>query len=194
MTPTSRLLLLLHLLVVMVMLLPKARAQHRYSTTWDLLLPLANNISLNITHYIRRVDSERHFLWNVYRTSSNSERLPTVVKELNEELTQWEYINSRINMIGLFLFGPEKYRSILSTIRDPKQGLADDMQCFASTWHMFYEHCGCLPKHCWERLTAFGNMCNYATDKAAIKEALAFACGMDIINPSSNNLYDFLTY
>ncbi|GKE13691.1 hypothetical protein Tco_1421268, partial [Tanacetum coccineum] len=68
-----------------------------------------------------------------YRTSSNSERLPTVVKELNEELTQWEYINRRINMIGLFLFGPEKYRSILSTIRDPKQGLADDMQCFAST-------------------------------------------------------------
>ncbi|GJZ75962.1 hypothetical protein Tco_0640427 [Tanacetum coccineum] len=65
MTPTSRLLLLLHLLVVMVMLLPKARAQHRYSTTWDLLLPLANNISLNTTHYIRQVDAERYFLWNV---------------------------------------------------------------------------------------------------------------------------------
>ncbi|GJT59963.1 hypothetical protein Tco_1003496 [Tanacetum coccineum] len=117
MTPTSRLLLLLPLLVVMVMLLPKARAQHRYSTTWDLLLPLANNISLNTTHYIRQVDAERYFLWN-YHTSSNSKRLSTVIKELNEELTQWEYINNRINMIGLFLFDMkniDRYSVLLET-------------------------------------------------------------------------------
>ncbi|GJW78548.1 hypothetical protein Tco_0140230 [Tanacetum coccineum] len=69
MTPTSRL-LLIPLLVVMVMLLPKARAQDRSSTAWDLLLSLANNISLNSPHYIRRVDSERHFLWNVVNTKA----------------------------------------------------------------------------------------------------------------------------
>ncbi|PWA89403.1 hypothetical protein CTI12_AA112340 [Artemisia annua] len=91
-------------------------------------------------------------------------------------------------MIGLFLFGPEKYRSILNTVRGPKQSIADDIQCLDSTWDMFYEHCGCLPKHCFERVRAFGNMCNYATDKAAIKEALAFACGMDRINPLTVNV------
>ncbi|GKC69278.1 zinc finger, CCHC-type containing protein [Tanacetum coccineum] len=59
MTMTSRL-LLIPLLVVTVILLPKARAQHRNSTTWDLLLPLANNIPLNsATEYIREVDPKR---------------------------------------------------------------------------------------------------------------------------------------
>ncbi|GJX17761.1 hypothetical protein Tco_0218593 [Tanacetum coccineum] len=127
MTPPRVLSSLYTLLLFMVMLLPISSVSRTALVPLRLMLPLANNISLNSPHYIRRVDSERHFLWNVYRTSSNSERLPTVVKELNEELTQWEYINRRINMIGLFLFGPENIDSILSTIRDPKQGLADYM-------------------------------------------------------------------
>ncbi|GJT41238.1 hypothetical protein Tco_0941103 [Tanacetum coccineum] len=267
MTTTSRLLLLIPLLVVTVILLPKACAQHRSSTTWDLLLPLANsipldsateyipqvhpkrhllwnivsicsstswelllprsnNISFDTTEYIpkldskhrllwhvvsmcnsttwelllslannigldiRESDSKRYLLWNTYRTSSTSERL-AIVKEFNEELTRWEYINSRINMIGLFLFGPEKYQSTLGTVRG-KKPIVDDWKCFKSTLELFEKHCCLLPELGSRHIRAFTNICNYVAEKAAIKEALIVSCamtkteiyGIDVRNPS----------
>ncbi|GJY70107.1 hypothetical protein Tco_0473089 [Tanacetum coccineum] len=231
MTTTSRLLLLIPLLVVTVILLPKACAQHRRcnhwyiqlpscnsipldsateyipqvhpkrhllwnivsicsSTSWELLLPRSNNISFDTTEYIRKLDSKHRLLWHVYRTSSTSERL-AIVKEFNEELTRWEYINSRINMIGLFLFGPEKYQSTLSTVRG-KKPIVDDWKCFKSTLELFEKHCCLLPELGSRHIRAFTNICNYVAEKAAIKEAIIVSCamtkteiyGIDVRNPS----------
>ncbi|GKC47758.1 transmembrane protein 194, partial [Tanacetum coccineum] len=124
--------------------------------------------------------NEKDFL-SLFRTSTSPE-IPSVILDINDQLTQWEYLNSRIDMIGLFLFGPENGRSIIHSVRAPGQPLVDDLQCLKFTTSLFVKHCGCIHTHCLRRFLAFANICNHAVDKAAIKEALAFACGLDRIN------------
>lgn len=58
---------------------------------------------------------------------------PTVIMDINKEFTQWEYLNSRIDMVGLILFGPENGRSIIRSVRGPKQNLVDELQFLEST-------------------------------------------------------------
>ncbi|GKC91347.1 hypothetical protein Tco_1151996 [Tanacetum coccineum] len=111
MTMTSRL-LLIPLLVVTVILLPKARAQHRNSTTWDLLLPLANNIPLNnATEYIREVDPKRRLLWNVVKLDSKHRLLWDIVSMCNS--TTWELLPSLATNVGLDIRELDSKRHLL---------------------------------------------------------------------------------
>ncbi|GKE00981.1 asparaginyl endopeptidase 1, partial [Tanacetum coccineum] len=160
MKTTKSPLLIPFLLVMAVTLLCKVRAHD--NTTWELLQAVANRIPLYNPDEIREWNARRYYLWDLFRTSTSPE-IPSVILDINDQLTQWEYLNSRIDMIGLFLFGPENGRSIIHSVRAPGQPLVDDLQCL-------------------KRFLAFANICNHAVDKAAIKEALAFACGLDRIN------------
>ncbi|GKE54729.1 hypothetical protein Tco_1489885, partial [Tanacetum coccineum] len=102
-----------------------------------------------------------------------------------------DYVNSRIEMVGLILFGPEKARSTLHSVRAPER-IVDDLKCFKSTLESFEKHCCLLPELGLRHMRAFANICNYVADKAAIKEALIVSCamtktkkyGIDVRNPS----------
>ncbi|GKE18257.1 hypothetical protein Tco_1425834, partial [Tanacetum coccineum] len=80
-----------------------------------------------------------------YRKSATSER-SKIVKDLNKPLTHMDYVNSRIEMVGLILFGPEKARSTLHSVRAPER-IVDDLKCFKSTALMLEIHQLKLPLH-----------------------------------------------
>ncbi|PWA43753.1 asparaginyl endopeptidase 1 [Artemisia annua] len=139
--------LLIPFLLVMVTLLCKVRAhapshlEHPKpadnTTNWELLQAIANRIPLQDTE-IRQWDVKRYWLWDIYRRSTTSEK-PTIILDINEELTQWEHLNSRIDMVGLILFGPENGRSIIRSVRRPGQDLVDELQCLESTAQLFLQ-------------------------------------------------------
>ncbi|PWA71664.1 hypothetical protein CTI12_AA276330 [Artemisia annua] len=180
--------LLMPFLLVMVILLANVRAHtsshHKpeNDTTWELLQAIANRIPSHNTE-IKERDLALHRLWETYHKSTTSER-PKIVKDLNKALTHMEYVNSKIEMAGLILFGPEKARSTLHSVRAP--------ELFSLKLALFEKYC-CLipelgPRHIW----AFVNICNYVADKATIKEALIVSClmtkteiyGLHVGNPS----------
>nr|GEW63959.1 asparaginyl endopeptidase 1 [Tanacetum cinerariifolium] len=96
-----------------------------------------------------------------------------------------------IEMVGLILFGPEKARSTLRSVRAPKR-IVDDLKCFKSTLESFEKHGCLLPELGLRHMRAFTNICNYVAKKAAIKEALIVSRAMtktkkydiDVRNPS----------
>ncbi|GJX87476.1 asparaginyl endopeptidase 1 [Tanacetum coccineum] len=128
--------------------------------------------------------------FSYYRKSATSER-SKIVKDLNNPLTHMDYVNSRIEMVGLILFGPEKARSTLRSVRAPER-IVDDLKCFKSMLESFEKHCCVLPELGLRHMRAFTNICNYVAEKAAIKEALIVSCamtktkkyGIDVRNPS----------
>ncbi|GJU38973.1 putative ribonuclease H-like domain-containing protein [Tanacetum coccineum] len=187
--------LLIPFLLVMVILLANVRAHtpshHKpeKDTTWELLQAITNRIPSHNTD-IREWDVACYRLWETYRKSATSER-PKIAKDLNKALTRMEYINSRIEMVGLILFGPEKARSTLRSVRAPER-IVDDLKCFKSTLESFEKHCCLLPELGLRHMRAFANICNYVAEKAAINEALIASCamtktkkyGIDVRNPS----------
>lgn len=70
-----------------------------------------------------------------YNRSAISDR-PAVTKILHEALSHMEYVNSRISIVGLLLFGPEKDRSTLRAVRSPDR-VVDDWQYLDSTVHFY---------------------------------------------------------
>ncbi|PWA49180.1 hypothetical protein CTI12_AA483920 [Artemisia annua] len=186
--------LLISMLIVMLIILAIVSGDTRsivdndesskteHNTTLEVLDAHANRIDLH-NREVREWDLGRYWLWGTYNMSSGSHMRPTIIMDINKEFTQWEYLNSRIDMVGLILFGPENGRSIIRSVRGPKQNLVDELQCLESTAQLFYKHCHCIHEHCLRRFPSFANMCNHASDKAAIKEAIIVACVNNKIEP-----------
>uniref|UniRef100_A0A251VSR8 Legumain prodomain domain-containing protein n=1 Tax=Helianthus annuus TaxID=4232 RepID=A0A251VSR8_HELAN len=113
---------------------------------------------------------------------SSTIQKPKVAKEIRDAVTKLAYLDSRIDMLGLILFGPKNRRSILRAVRDEKLPMVDDQRCLKSTLKLFEKHCGVLTDD--DMKQSLANICNYMVEKAAIKEAIIIACGMHDIEES----------
>ncbi|KAI7733698.1 hypothetical protein M8C21_018676 [Ambrosia artemisiifolia] len=119
-------------------------------------------------------------LWELYKNSSTFQK-PKVVKEIQDAVTKLAYLDSRIDILGLILFGPKNRQSIIRAVRDEKRQMVDDQKCLKSTLKLFEKHCGLLTDH--DMKQSLANICNYIVEKAAIKEAIILACGMRDTEP-----------
>ncbi|MFS7908605.1 putative legumain protein [Helianthus anomalus] len=156
------------------------------------LLSLSHAEQSHRVRGIKQRDVYPSYLWERYKSSSTIQK-PKVAKEIRDAVTKLAYLDSRIDMLGLILFGPQKFKSILRVVRYEKRPMVDDQRCLKSTLKLFEKHCGVLTDH--DMKQSLANICNYMVEKAAIKEAIIIACGkhdieeshgIDVGNPKVN--------
>ena len=121
------------LLLVMLILLAKVNGHTWLSrvddehhkevnaTSLEELEPISNCIRFDKMDGIREWDIKRYFLWEIV------------------SIHYMEYVNSRISIVGLLLFGPEKDRSTLRAVRSPEH-VVDDWQCSTFLLHIWCDH------------------------------------------------------
>ncbi|KAI3683754.1 hypothetical protein L1987_84269 [Smallanthus sonchifolius] len=126
---------------------------------------------------LEAMDAYLFNLWELYKNSSSSER-PKAAQKILDAVTNIAYLDSRIDMLGLILFGPLSRWSTLRSVRDKRLPIVDDQQCLKSTLRLFEKHCRVLKERSLEQSIA--NICNYVPEKAAIKEAIILVCGMHV--------------
>ncbi|KAJ0817763.1 putative legumain protein [Helianthus annuus] len=178
------------LLLVMMMLMVRNTCLSQPSSTvangtrWDVLEAATNRIHLDDDHGIRENEYYAYYLWNLYNTSSRSQRFE-IVNEMSEVLKKIAYRDSRHDMIGLILFGPEKSRSILTaTIDYKRQDVGEDYsQCLETIADLYMKHCGPIDGDGLRHRKSWPNMCLYAEDKAMIEEAIIVTCGSNNVAP-----------
>ncbi|KAJ0810061.1 putative legumain protein [Helianthus annuus] len=135
---------------------------------WDAVRAMSNPIHPRDAHLLH--------LYQQYKNSSTSNR-PTFAKEILDAVTKLAYLDSRIDMIGLLLFGPTKAWSTLRAVRDVKKPPPPAADAgLQSTLKLFEKHCGLLTEHGMKQSLA--NIYHYAVHKEAIHEAIILACGM----------------
>ncbi|KAJ0612863.1 putative legumain protein [Helianthus annuus] len=181
------------LLLVMMMLMVRNACLSQPSSTvangtrWDVLEAATNRIHLDDDDGIRENEYYAYYLWNLYNTSSRSQRFE-IVNEMSEVLKKIAYRDSQHDMIGLILFGPEKSRSILSaTIDYKRQDVGEDYgQCLETIADLYMKHCGPIDGDGLRHTKSWSNICLYAEDKAMIEEAIIVTCGSNNVAPYGN--------
>ncbi|KAI7743130.1 hypothetical protein M8C21_010028 [Ambrosia artemisiifolia] len=155
-------------------------------TRWELLESIADQIHVQDGISVPTPEYYRYYLWDLYKSSPRSQRLETINK-MSEAFKQLAYRDWRLDVLGLFLFGPDKGRSFLRIRHDERPEPVDVLgyvQCSQVLDDLFEKHCGppCLMglRHRHSR----ENLCYLAT-KEAIEEAMILACGMNVIEPGA---------
>ncbi|GKA78363.1 hypothetical protein Tco_0784900, partial [Tanacetum coccineum] len=153
----------------------------------DLLESIANSISSTIDMTsVSFSEMQSYSLWHSYAGSSRSYR-PTGVKILNQQMTDKEYVKSRIHMAGTILFGPEKASSILYSVT-PRDNLflPEERLCIHSMMTLFAKHCGFRGQYQYKHLRPFKNLCNHVVDRTEIEGAFIVSCGSKHIDANGN--------
>ncbi|XP_059639209.1 legumain [Cornus florida] len=141
---------------------------------------LPTNKFLCDTHLdvVNQRDADLLFLWQAYEKSKDDE--PEKKREILDQITSTMrhriHLDDSMNMIGIFLFGPEKGPSTLGSVRASGLPIVDDWNCLKSMVRLFETHCGSLTQYGMKHMRAFANICNNGVSKAAVGEACVAAC------------------
>ncbi|KAI7743136.1 hypothetical protein M8C21_010034 [Ambrosia artemisiifolia] len=140
---------------------------------WDAVRQMSNPIKQGDLHLFN--------LYQQYKNSSTSNR-PIIAKEILDAVNKLAYLDSRIHMIGLLLFGPTKTWSTLraAAVRVKHPAMID--HGLESSLKLFEKHCGAsvLTEHSMKQSLA--NIYHYVLDKEAFHEAIRLACGMNTVH------------
>ncbi|KAI3683751.1 hypothetical protein L1987_84265 [Smallanthus sonchifolius] len=139
---------------------------------------MSNKIRVDDVIMIRAKESYRYYLWDLYKRSSRSQRLE-VVHEMSEFLKEITYWDSRLDMVGLILFGLEKSRFILHASHDelPKPvDLWHYLNCEHSAGELIGNVCAPVTFKSLRHTGSISNICMMA-EKADIVEAVMITCG-----------------
>ncbi|KAK1422606.1 hypothetical protein QVD17_17891 [Tagetes erecta] len=177
------LLLILMPLMVLSTFVP-FRSSLANDTRWEPLETTANQIHIEDGLMIRRDERYLYDLWNRYTSSSRSQR-PKIVNDISESFKEVAFRDTRLDMVGVILFGPEKGRVFLkaSARKLPKIMSAwDSFECGVTLDELIVKHCGPPCFNGRRHENTMPNLCHLAT-KEAIEEAVILSCGMNTIEP-----------
>lgn len=75
------------------------------------------------------------FSWSIQykKLEENSFGKAKLRKEITETMLHRQHLDGSIAAVGVFLFGPIKGSSVLSSVRKPGLPLVDDWECLKST-------------------------------------------------------------
>nr|XP_043614739.1 vacuolar-processing enzyme-like [Erigeron canadensis] len=156
--------------------------QIKNDTGWEKLEVIVDRIRSDRMRGIKQKDDNIFHLWKRYKRSSRS-KPAEIVKEIEEAVRYMTNVDSSINTIGLLLFGPQKGRSILHSVRDPRVPVVDDWKCLRSVVYWFEKHCYLLTEYGMDHILALASICNYMHNGAAIEEAFIVTCNVKNIKP-----------
>ncbi|XAR70423.1 Legumain [Bertholletia excelsa] len=126
---------------------------------------------------INQRDADLLFLWQRYKKSEDeSGNKAKILREITETMQHRIHLDGSINMIGVFLFGPERGPSILSSFRKPGSAIVDDWRCLKSMVQVFETYCGSLTQYGMKHMRAFANICNNGVSESAMKQACQVVC------------------
>ena len=76
-----------------------------------------------------------HVSWSIQykKLEDNSLEKAKLRKEITETMLHRQHLDGSIDAVGVFLFGPIKGGSVLSSVRKPGLPLVDDWECLKST-------------------------------------------------------------
>lgn len=127
---------------------------------------------------VNQRDADLLFMWHLYKNlEDGSEKKAETLKHITETVRHRAHLDSSIELIGKFLFGPNKGSTMLNSIRASGLPLVDDWECLKSTVRVFETHCGSLTQYGMKHMRAFANICNSGVSRAAVEEACVAACG-----------------
>ncbi|XP_049361770.1 legumain [Solanum verrucosum] len=148
----------------------------------------ANKINFAQLEVVNQRDADLLFLWERYKKlEDNSLEKAKLRKEITETLQHRQHLDGSIDAVGVFLFGPIKGGSVLSSVRKPGLPLVDDWECLKSTVRLFEAHCGSLTQYGMKHMRAFANICNNGISRDAMEEAFMAACNGHIEEYSAAN-------
>ncbi|MCD7453545.1 hypothetical protein HAX54_021280 [Datura stramonium] len=137
----------------------------------------ANKIDFARLEVVNQRDADLLFLWERYKKlEDNSYEKVKLQKEITETMLHRQHLDGSIDAIGVFLFGPTKGSSVLSSVRETGLPLVDDWECLKSTVRLFEAHCGSLTQYGMKHMRAFANICNNGVSRDAMEEAFMAAC------------------
>ncbi|RWR87505.1 Peptidase C13 [Cinnamomum micranthum f. kanehirae] len=130
---------------------------------------------------INQRDADLLFMWNRYKQlEDGSENKVKILKEFMEILTHRMHLDSSVEDIGGFLFGPQG-PSILKAKRPLGRALVDDWGCLKAMVRVFETHCGSLTQYGMKHMRAFANICNKGIPKDQMEVASKKACSGYIV-------------
>lgn len=100
-----------------------------------------------------------------------------MAKQIRETVKHRKHLDYSVELIGTFLYGPEKANSVLKSVRQADVAVVDDWGCLKSTVRMFETECGSLTQYGMKHMRAFANICNSGVPQAAVSDACRAACG-----------------
>ncbi|KAM7525615.1 hypothetical protein LguiA_015517 [Lonicera macranthoides] len=150
--------------------------------------PAAENFPPNKIHFdkhmevVNQRDADLLFMWHSYKRSDDgSDKKAEILWEIMETMRHRMHLDASVNTIGVFLFGPTKSSSVLSSVRNSGLPLVDDWRCLKAMVHVFETYCGSLTQYGMKHMRAFANICNKGISEAEMEKACVAAC-------SSHNL------
>ncbi|KAL8515777.1 hypothetical protein ACS0TY_014464 [Phlomoides rotata] len=127
---------------------------------------------------VNQRDADLLFLWERYKKlKEDTKKKAELLKLITDTMLHRKHMDGSIDIIGLFLFGPEKAPSLLKSVRDRGLPLADDWDCLKSMVRLFEAHCGSLTQYGMKHMRAFANICNHGVSQPKMEEACMAACG-----------------
>lgn len=126
---------------------------------------------------VNQRDAELFFLWHLYKRLENgSEKKKEILKQITEMTRHRAHLDGSMELIGTFLYGPQKGSFVLNTLREPGMTLVDDWGCLKSMVRLFETYCGSLTQYGMKHMRAFANICNSGVSQALVEEACMAVC------------------
>ncbi|XP_076901185.1 uncharacterized protein LOC143555533 [Bidens hawaiensis] len=173
------------LLLMLLMVVSHAQASVNMSS-WDALEAVVNGIPFDVG-LVRRKEAYASYLWNAYKRSTRLQRF-RIANEISESLKEIAFRDTRLDMIGVILFGPEKGRSILRAGGggdgyEKKHVGEDYTQCLINTDDLFTRHCGPRNSIGSRHIHSISNICHYVDEMVMIEDAILATCGSNNLAP-----------
>ncbi|CDP09908.1 unnamed protein product [Coffea canephora] len=117
------------------------------------------------------------FMWDRYKKMEDgSAEKGELLKQITDTMLHRNHLDGSMDIIGAFLFGPERGSAVLNHVRHGGLPIVDDWDCLKSSVRIFETHCGSLTQYGMKHMRAFANICNRGVSRAALEEACEAAC------------------
>ncbi|KAH7564816.1 hypothetical protein ACOSQ2_021757 [Xanthoceras sorbifolium] len=111
-------------------------------------------------------------------------------KQLNNEISHRQYMDSTINLIATSLFGQKNKSHLLEYVRPAGQPLVDDWDCLKLFVKIYEEKCGTLTTYGKKYTRAMANMCNVGINEEQMIMASTEACSNEFSTSKIHGVHE----
>ncbi|KAL3499519.1 hypothetical protein ACH5RR_038612 [Cinchona calisaya] len=143
----------------------------------------SNQIDIHLRmDVVNQRSADLFFMWDRYnKMEDGSVEKRELLKQIIDTMLHRIHLDGSMEIIGAFLFGPEKSSPILNHVRQHGSPIVDDWECLKSSVRIFETHCGSLSQYGMKHMRAFANICNNRVSREAMEDASKAACsGRDL--------------
>ncbi|ONK69978.1 uncharacterized protein A4U43_C05F28930 [Asparagus officinalis] len=146
-----------------------------------------DNLLPSFSKAVNQRDADLVYYWNKFqRSPEGSSKKLDAQKQLLDMMNHRLHVDNSVELIAKLLFGSEKGREVLKTVRPAGKPLVDDWGCLKSLVRSFEASCGSLSQYGMKHMRSLANFCNAGIKKETMAEVSAQACLRVPANPWSS--------